>query len=74
MSLTVARCYLNGIKIESCFGTIPDVFRQLWFDNHKELELPDTQINGQDFLEWLRYYRCANTWFEENLLEESKCN
>ncbi len=37
----IVKYNIKGITIEFCYGNIPDIFRELWFDPIKELELPD---------------------------------
>jgi hypothetical protein len=62
----------NGITIEYCYGEIPDVFQELWFDPIKELELQDAKETNEDFQDWLSIYRHATPNMGRILLEGSK--
>lgn len=70
----VIEYYVNGITLEICQGKIPDLFRQAYFGPITKFELPDTKVNNDEFDCWLSLYRNSNAWFEQRLLEESKCN
>jgi len=72
--LVTAKCRVNETTIEFCLGSIPDVFRQLWFDPITELELPDEKEADIDFSDWLGLYRPADEKVSKRLLEVSQCN
>jgi len=70
----ILRTKVSGITLDVCHGEIPDVFRQLWFSEITEPELPDAKVSDNEFNDWLSLYRHSNCWFERQLLEESLCN
>lgn len=72
--LSVAKCRINGITLEVCYGEIPDIFRLLWFVPITEFELPDTKGSDEDFSNWLGLYRHARPLDEQSLLEKAQCN
>ena len=82
----IAKCHVNGIIMEICYGEIPGIFQALWFDPITPLELPDAKATDEEFYDWLTLYRDSINWydfsvavdpttvFEHHLLKESLCN
>ncbi len=64
----------DGLRIESCHGEIPDLFRKMYLEDIITPQLQDTQSLSSEFANWLDIYREAGSWSEDYMLEKARCH
>lgn len=70
----VLKVNLCGVDVEICHGEIPDIFRQVHFDQISDFELPDEKRSDDEFYDWIELYSISTDIWGQKMLEASQCN
>lgn len=70
----VLKINLSGIEVEVCHGSIPNTFRESFFNPITEFELPDAKRSDEEFEDWIEFYSISDDGWAHIMLEASICN